>query len=92
MRREGKSLLLAVLLAGLVAFGSTFPLWLDFGEAWGGLLLFSLPGAIVAFPLGAMGLVGNAHDPSLAVIASVDFLFYAWLFYWVMMRRYRHES
>jgi hypothetical protein len=79
-------------LAGLVACASTFPLWRDVGEGWGVLLLLSLPGAIIAFPLGAMGVVGNAHDPSLAVIACIDFLFYAWLFYWLMTRRLRHES
>ncbi|HSY37800.1 MAG TPA: hypothetical protein VK814_18740 [Acidobacteriaceae bacterium] len=92
MSREAKSVGIAVTLSGLVTVASTVPLWRDLGEGWGVLLLLSLPGAIFAFPLGAMGVVGNAHDPSLAVIASVDFLFYAWLFSWLMMRRRRHEN
>ncbi len=92
MNREAKSLGIAVILSGLVTLASTVPLWRDLGEGWGLLLVASLPGAIVAFPLGVMGVAGNAHDPSLAVIASVDFLFYAWLFYWLMMRRHRHEN
>ena len=92
MSRGPKSLAVAVSLSGLVTLGSTFPLWRDVGEAWGLLLLLSLPGAVFAFPLGAMGVIGNAHDPSLAVTSSVDFLFYAWLFYWLMMRRHRHEN
>jgi hypothetical protein len=75
-----------------VAFGSTVPLWFDLGEAWGFLLLFSLPGAVIAFPLGVMGVAGTAHGPSVVVIAFVDFLFYAWLFYWLMTRRRRRES
>ena len=54
MSREPKSLAVAVSLSGLVTLGSTFPLWRDVGEAWGLLLLLSLPGAVFAFPLGAM--------------------------------------
>lgn len=89
---RGIKLLIAMLLGGLVAIASVLPLWHDIAEKVGDfLLLFSLPGAIIALPLGAMGVVGNAHDPNAAVMAVVDCLFYAWLFYWLMTRRPRHE-
>jgi hypothetical protein len=90
--REPKLLLIAATLSGLVTAGSTLPLWRDVGEVWGGLLLLSVPGFIISFPLGVMGLGGNAHDPSLGVTAFVDFLFYAWLIHWLMARRHRHEN
>ena len=89
--RRGTRLLLAVLLGGLVAGVSTLPLWRDLGEAGDFLSLFSLPGALVALPLGAMGVVGNMHDPNAVVMAFVDGLFYAWLFYWLMTRRLPRE-
>jgi hypothetical protein len=91
VKRETR-FLIAILLGGLSAFVSTLPLWRDFGEMVGSfLMLFSLPGFIVAFLLGAMGLVGNAHDPNIIVIAVVDGLFYALLFYWLMTRRFPRE-
>jgi hypothetical protein len=90
--REGKAFLTSVLFGGLVSCASTIPLWRDVGEVWGGLLLFSLPGLIVAFPLGAMGIGGNAHDPSAWVTAFVDFLFYSRLIYWLMTRRRAREG
>lgn len=91
MKREHKVLLAAVSLGALIAVGGTLPLWFDLGEAWGPLVLLSIPGAFVAFPLSLVG-VGNPHDPSSAVIAVVDFIFYAWLFYWLMMRRLQRAS
>jgi ABC-type Mn2+/Zn2+ transport system permease subunit len=91
VKRETR-FLIAILLGGLSAFVSTLALWRDFGEMVGSfLLLFSLPGFIVAFLLGAIGLVGNAHDPNIIVIAVVDGLFYALLFYWLMTRRFPRE-
>ena len=90
MSREAK-LFIAVALGGLAAFASTLPLWRDIPEGVGTfLLLLSLPGFIVAFPLGVIGFVGNAHDPNIIVAAVVDGLFYAWLLYWLMTRRLQH--
>ncbi|MGA8937897.1 MAG: hypothetical protein WB439_01915 [Acidobacteriaceae bacterium] len=91
MSRQFKSLMLALLFGTLVAVVSTLPLWRDLGDAGDFLLLFSLPGAIVALPLGAMGLVGNAHDPNFVVMAMVDDIVYTWLFYWLMSRRLPRE-
>ena len=91
MKRETR-FLTAILLGGILAFVSTLPWWCNFGEMVGSFLtLFSLPGAIVALALGAMGLIGNAHDPNIVVIAVVDGLFYALLFYWFITRRFPLE-
>ena len=80
---RSKTLAVAVLAGVLAGFVSTLPLWIDGGEAWGLLLLLSVPGFIVAFPLGAMGIAGNMHDPNAVVTGLVDALFYAWLLYWL---------
>ncbi len=92
MSRDTRTLV-AFLLAALIAFGATLPLWHEMHMNTVGaivadfLLLFSLPGALVAFPLGYMGIGGNMHDPSVVVMGVVDFLFYWWLFHWLMTRR-----
>ena len=84
--------LTAVLLGGLVAFVSTLPLWVDGAENWDLLLVFSLPGVLVALPLGVMGIAGNMHDPNTVVTGLVDGVFYTWLFYWLMKRRLRSDG
>jgi hypothetical protein len=89
--KRRKTLLIAVSIGAVIGFVSTMPLWIDGGEAWELLLLISLPGFIVAFPVGAMGIVGNMHDPNAVVTGVVDALFYAWLFYWLITWRNRGE-
>ncbi|HVG26062.1 MAG TPA: hypothetical protein VM865_00545 [Acidobacteriaceae bacterium] len=79
-----RRVLFSMRAGAVVGLGSTLPLWSDAGERWGFLLLLSLPGIIVALPLGCMGVIGNAHDPNAVVIALVDACFYAWLSYRLM--------
>jgi hypothetical protein len=81
-----------MLVGGFVTAASTLPLWRDGLGAWSGFLLICfIPGFVIALPLSVTGLVGNAHDPNVIVIALVDAVVYGWLIYWLMTRRERHE-
>jgi hypothetical protein len=80
-------LLTSFLISLVIAILSTIALWWDEGYRFGFLLILSLPGLIVAFPVAMMGIAGNVHDPSAAVTGGVDVVFYTWLFYWFIARR-----